>query len=147
MQNGSPGFCHTFNYDALIHPSEHAGKNRFHLISPLNNDEVFAKCRCKHRWREFYQHNDATVYTGMKDQSDIEARLNTFNTNLKIVSNRLNKSVERIVSEITCGKFTRVDALLLKGVLNLKLKLILERQNYFKSILKKISSVKMTYWR
>ena len=82
----------------------------------------------------------------MKDQSDIEARLKTFNTNLEIVSNRLNKSVERIVSEITCGKFTRVDALLLK-VLNLKLKLILERQNYFKSILKKISSVKMTYWR
>ena len=40
MQNGSHGFCHTFNYDALIHPSEHAGKNRFHLISPLNNDEV-----------------------------------------------------------------------------------------------------------
>ena len=33
MQNGSPVFCHTFNYDALIHPSEHAGKNRFHLIS------------------------------------------------------------------------------------------------------------------
>ena len=40
MQNGSHGFCYTFNYDALIHPSEHAGKNRFHLISPLNNDEV-----------------------------------------------------------------------------------------------------------
>ena len=95
----------------------------------------------------FYQHNDATVYTDMKDQSDIEARLKTFNTNLEIVSNRLNKSVERIVSEITCGKFTRVDALLLKGVLNLKLKLILERQNYCKSILKKITSVKMTYWR
>ena len=45
----------------------------------------------------FYQHNEVR----MKDQSDIEARLNTFNTNLKIVSNRLNKSVERIVSEIT----------------------------------------------
>ena len=37
---GHMAFCYTFNYDALIHPSEHAGKNRFHLISPLNNDEV-----------------------------------------------------------------------------------------------------------
>ena len=144
---GHLAFATLFNYDALIHPSEHAGKNRFHLISPLNNDEVLRNVGASTGGGNFYQHNDATVYTDMKDQSDIEARLKTFNTNLEIVSNRLNKSVERIVSEITCGKFTRVDALLLKGVLNLKLKLILERQNYFKSILKKISSVKMTYWR
>ena len=37
---GHMAFATLFNYDALIHPSEHAGKNRFHLISPLNNDEV-----------------------------------------------------------------------------------------------------------
>ncbi|MCQ6337685.1 MULTISPECIES: hypothetical protein [Bacillus cereus group] len=113
-------FATLFNYDALIHPSEHAGKNRFHLISPLNNDEVLRNVGASTGGGNFYQHNDATVYTDMKDQSDIEARLKTFNTNLEIVSNRLNKSVKRIVSEITCGKFTRVDALLLKGVLNLK---------------------------
>ena len=84
MQNGSPGFATLFNYDALIHPSEHAGKNRFHLISPLNNDEVLRNVGASTGGGNFYQHNDATVYTGMKDQSDIEARLNTFNTNLKL---------------------------------------------------------------
>ncbi|WP_423910813.1 hypothetical protein [Candidatus Spongiihabitans sp.] len=28
-----------FNHDAIIHPSEHGGKNRFHLISPISNED------------------------------------------------------------------------------------------------------------
>ncbi len=68
----------------------------------------------------FYQHNDATVYTDMKDQLHIEERLKSFNTNLDIVSNRLNKSVELIVSEITCSNVYEVDALFIKEVLRFK---------------------------
>ncbi|MFC4075316.1 hypothetical protein [Salinithrix halophila] len=113
-------FATLLNHDALVHPSEHGGKNRFHLISPVNNHENLRNVGASTGGGNFYQHNDATVHTEVKNQSDVEERLKAFKTDLNTTSRRLNKPVETIISEITCGKFTRVDALLLKGILNLQ---------------------------
>lgn len=112
-------FASLMNHDAVIHPSEHGGKNRFHFITPVSfEDGKLRNTGASTGGGNFYQHSDATVYTDLKDRSDIESRFREFNTSLETVAERLNKPVEAVVAEMTSGKFTRVDALLLKGILN-----------------------------
>lgn len=112
-----------FNHEATSHPSEHGGSNRFHLISPIpSEDNRLREIGASTGGGKFYQHSDATVYTDIKTISDLEKRLYELNTDMPTVSSVLNKSESTVTSEVLCGKYTRVDATLLKGIINLKTK-------------------------
>ena len=108
------------NHDATIHPSEHGGNNRFHLISPVPSvDKKLRNVGASTGGGKFFQHSDATVFTEMANPDEINERLRHYNTAAKFVCDATNKSVDQVVAEITCRKFIRVDATLLKGGLNL----------------------------
>ena len=108
-----------FNYNDVIHPSEHGGGNRFHLISPIpNQDKSLREIGASTGGGEFLQHNDATVFTDLKNETDIFQRLKFLNTDLETVSEKTNKSIQNIIDEITCQKYVKVDALILKGIIN-----------------------------
>ncbi|WP_230202496.1 hypothetical protein [Paenibacillus ihumii] len=112
-------FAALFNHESVLHPSEHGGNNRFHFITPVSfEDEKLRDTGASTGGGEFYQHSDATVYTELENEEDIQIRLAKFNSSLSVVSERLKRPVAQIVSEMTSRKFTRVDALLLKGILN-----------------------------
>ncbi|MDD9885391.1 MAG: hypothetical protein OXU62_12830 [Gammaproteobacteria bacterium] len=111
------------NHDATIHPSEHGGNNRFHLISPIPGaDKKLRNIGASTGGGKFFQHSDATVFTDLSTIEDIRERLYHCNTTIESVCVATNKPVDQIVAEITCRKFARVDATLLKGVLNLNTK-------------------------
>jgi hypothetical protein len=110
-----------FEYKSVIHPSEHGGNNRFHLISPIpNKDNDLREIGASTGGGMFYQHSDATVYTELKSQSDINDRLFHYNTSIENLEKKLNKTKEEIYDQILCKKFIRVDATILKGILNVE---------------------------
>ncbi|MCV2884443.1 hypothetical protein OE749_07030 [Aestuariibacter sp. AA17] len=108
------------NHDDVVHPSEHGGGNRFHLISP--KEEKLRKVGASTGGGRFFQHSDGTVYTELDSEDALKAKLDELNTDIDTVANRLSKSPEDVVSEVLSGKYTRVDATILKGILNLKTK-------------------------
>lgn len=111
------------NHNSTIHPSEHGGGNRFHLISPIPKDDNFLrKVGASTGGGKFFQHSDATVYNDFCSINDLIKRLNKFNTNIQTVARRLLKTEDTIVSEVLCRKYLRVDATILSGIVNLNTK-------------------------
>ncbi len=112
-----------FNHEATSHPPEHGGNNKFHLISLIpSEDNRLREIGASTGGGKFYQHSDATVYTDIKMCTDLEERLKGLNSDISTASCILNKTESTLVSEVLCGKYTRVDATLLEGILNLKTK-------------------------
>ena len=110
-----------FKYKSVLHPSEHGGNNRFHLISPIpNKDNDLREVGASTGGGKFYQHSDATVYTKLKSKSEIISRLSYYGTNIENVETKLNKTRDEVFNQILCNKYVCVDATLLKGILNVE---------------------------
>jgi len=114
-------FARLLGYDAVIHPSEHGGNNRFHLISPIpHKDSALRETGASTGGGTFPQHSDATVFTEVTTKEQLNLRLNIYSTDLNTISEKLQKSHAQILSEVLCKQFTKVDATFLKGILNVK---------------------------
>lgn len=108
-----------FNYDNLIHPSEHGGKNRFHMVSPKSGEgDDLRHTGASTGGGYFHQHSDATVYTEIVDEEQLKSRLESLNTSLEQVAAKLNLCTKDVVSQVLCGQYVRVDATMLAGIVN-----------------------------
>lgn len=106
-----------FRHTNLIHPSEHGGKNRFHMVSPISgvgSDSLSASTG----GGEFVQHSDATVFTTINTPSELRNHLKSLSTSSSIASSVLRVSEETFESQVLCGKYSRVDATMLTGIVN-----------------------------
>ena len=109
------------NHDAVIHPAEHGGKNRFHLISPIPAaDKSLRTVGASTGGGEFPQHSDATVYHEMRDRTDLDRALTRLGTDVDAVAEILERDPDTIYDQVLCGMFVRVDMTILAGVLNLE---------------------------
>ncbi|NVK73102.1 MAG: hypothetical protein HWE24_06440 [Oceanospirillaceae bacterium] len=101
----------------IIHPSEHGGKNRFHMVSPISDVDL-RSVSASTGGGEFLQHNDATVYTSIKTLDELEEHLRKLGTSISMSANILGLSEDKFVSQVLCGKYSRVDATMLTGIVN-----------------------------
>jgi len=108
-----------FNLENATHPAEHGGGNRFHMISPISEADASLRLTgASTGGGRFHLHNDASVYTAPLDKSTVIDNFKKFGTSLETVSHRLGKPAPDIISEISCGRFMRVDFTMLSGVVN-----------------------------
>lgn len=111
------------NHDAVIHPAEHGGKNRFHLISPTGSaDAALRNLGASTGGGRFPQHNDATVYHEIKSPEELDKTLAMLGTDVGTVAEILKRPISAVYEQILCEKFVRVDMTVLGGVLNLSTK-------------------------
>lgn len=108
------------NHDAVIHPSEHGGNNRFHLISPIPfAEKELRDIGASTGGGKFPQHSDATVYHEIQDADALVSTLSQMGTDVETVAKILDRKVVEVSEQILCEKFLRVDMTVLGGVLNL----------------------------
>ncbi len=102
-----------------IHPTEHGGGNRFHLISPVPKlDTIQRQEAASTGGGELQQHSDATAYNEFKSLEEINAALSKLNTNIFLVSQAVGKPEHLVVEELLCGKYVKSDFTILVGILN-----------------------------
>ncbi len=119
MEWVSWAYAMLFNYDNLIHPSEHGGNNRFHMVSPRSGEsDDLRHTGASTGGGYFHQHSDATVYTEIINEEQLNSRLNSLNTSLEQVAAKLCISTKDVVSQVLCGQYVRVDATMLAGIVN-----------------------------
>ncbi len=108
------------NHGVAIHPSEHGGKNRFHLISPIPAaDKELRDVGASTGGGKFPQHSDAIVYHEMTNVDAVDATLAALGADVATVAKILNRSAAKVYDEVLCKKFLCVDMTVLGGVLNL----------------------------
>lgn len=106
------------NHEIAVHPSEHGGGQRFHLVSPVPSvDDPLRDVGASTGGGEFQQHADATIHHGLLTREEVEARLSALGTSIEIVAFRLGRSPQSIVEQMLCGRYLRVDATLLGNVI------------------------------
>ncbi|MBA5762958.1 hypothetical protein H2O73_11420 [Vibrio sp. 404] len=106
-----------FRHTNIIHPSEHGGKNRFHMVSPIC-DQGSRTLSASTGGGEFLQHSDATVYTAIKTTRELEQYLKRLGTSSSISARVLGLSEKDFRAQVLCGKYSRVDATMLTGIVN-----------------------------
>ncbi len=107
------------NHENTVHPSEHGGGNRFHLVSPISSDggrlrDVGASTG----GGKFYQHSDATVFNDFPDENAFLERLALLDTDIDRLESALGRPRGDIVAQVLCRKYVRVDATMLAGIYN-----------------------------
>lgn len=122
-----------FRHTNIIHPSEHGGTNRFHMVSPICDQES-RTLSASTGGGEFLQHSDATVYTSIKTSQELEQYLTRLGTSSSISARVLGLSEKDFQTQVLCGQYSRVDATMLTGIVNKNTKTLITSpamlQNY-----------------
>lgn len=122
-----------FRHTNIIHPSEHGGTNRFHMVSPICEQES-RTLSASTGGGEFLQHSDATVYTSIKTSQELEQYLTRLGTSSSISARVLGLSEKDFQTQVLCGQYSRVDATMLTGIVNKNTKTLITSpamlQNY-----------------
>jgi len=106
------------NYDNIEHPSEHDG-NRFHAISPIPKEDVrLGNISSSSGGGSFPVHNDATAYNNFLNKEDFLNNLFRLDTNIEILSQKLNIKKDLIFQQVLCKQYVRADVLTLVGIIN-----------------------------
>lgn len=127
-----------FRYTNIIHPSEHGGKNRFHMVSPIS-DVDHRSLSASTGGGEFLQHNDATVYTSIETLDELETHLQHLGTSIPKSAQVLGLSEDEFVSQVLCGRYSRVDATMLTGIVNKNTKTLITTPRMLQTYLTKQS--------
>lgn len=115
------GMALLFNCESVIHPCEHGGGNRFHMVSPLSADDARMKrVGASTAGGRFHLHNDVAVFTDVSNRLALDDRLRRLGTNIETVGNRLGMNGRTVAEQILCGSryYPRVDVTMLAGVVN-----------------------------
>ncbi len=112
-------FAILLNHENTIHPSEHGGNNRFHLVSPISMfDKTLRDVGASTGGGKFQQHSDATAYNEFPDRMTFLSELDRLGADITSIEGKLQLSSEHIYEQIFCGKYVRVDATVLAGIYN-----------------------------
>ena len=112
-------FSILLNYQNVVHPSEHGGGNRFHLVSPLSVvDKKLRDVGASTGGGKFQQHSDATAYNEFVDEEEIATQLRLLGATQESVERGLGISYKVAVKQLLCRKYVRVDATVLAGIYN-----------------------------
>jgi hypothetical protein len=123
-----------FRHTNIVHPSEHGGENRFHMVSPIC-DQGSRTLSASTGGGEFLQHSDATVYTSIKTTQELEQYLKRLGTSSSISARVLGLSEKKFQSQVLCGKYCRVDATMLTGIVNKNTKTLITSPEILQSYL------------
>ncbi len=112
-------FSILLNHENAVHPSEHGGGNRFHLVSPISiADNKLRDVGASTGGGKFQQHSDATAYNEFSSEREILAQLRLFDATRESLEENLELPYETVISQLLCGKYIRVDATVLAGIYN-----------------------------
>ncbi len=107
------------NHRNIMHPTEHGGGNRFHLVSPISvEDNALRNAGASTGGGKFDYHSDSTVYNEFRSTADVTAQLVRLGATTSTVEQALERPFKQVLGEILCGKYTRVDATMLAGIYN-----------------------------
>lgn len=112
-------FALLLNHENVIHPSEHGGGNRFHLVSPISIvDQRLRDVGASTGGGKFQQHSDATAFNEFINHEHFASEIARLGADVKSLEQELDIAYEDLLGQLFCGKYIRVDATVLAGIYN-----------------------------